>query len=206
MHTPLKVGITGGIGSGKSIVCRVLETMGYVVYDSDLRARHLMENDPEIRSELIEAFGEQAFNGETLNRSYLAQRIFNDPQLRETINGIVHPAVRRDFQQWAAQQPQPFVFQESALLFETGGSKHMDFTVLITAPVEQRIQRVRQRDNSDETAIRARIGSQLPDEEKIPLADYVIDNSDEAVVLPQVNELLERLRSLTSPHEGGDGG
>jgi dephospho-CoA kinase len=195
MYTPLKVGITGGIGSGKSIVCRVLETMGYPVYNSDLRARSLMENDPEIRASLIAAFGEEAFAGNTLNRAYLAQKVFDDPAQRETINGIVHPAVRKDFQRWASRQPQPFVFQESALLFETNARRLMDVVVLVTAPAEQRIRRVQLRDGSDEKAVRARMASQLPDEEKIPLADFVIDNSDGAMVVPQVNALLEMLLS-----------
>jgi dephospho-CoA kinase len=193
MKKPLRVGITGGIGSGKSLVCSALEAMGYPVYNSDLRARDLMESDSTIRKSLIEAFGPQAFAGETLNRSFLAEQVFRDPEKRRIINGIVHPVVRKDFARWADEQQSGIVFQESALLLETGGNRLLDYTVLVTAPVEERIRRVMQRDRIDEAAVRARIASQLSDEEKIPMADYVIENGSGSMVLPQINTLIDKL-------------
>lgn len=194
MITPLKVGITGGIGSGKSTVCAVLKEMGYPVYNSDERAKTIMETSPEVREQLIKTFGEQAFHDNQLNRPYLAQAIFNDPAKREQINTIVHPAVRADFQQWTTQQTSSIVFQESALLIETGGYRLLDFTVLVTAPEELRIKRVAKRDAADEDGVRSRINSQLPDEEKRKMADFVIVNDESSLLVPQINELIKELQ------------
>lgn len=191
-----KIGITGGIGSGKSTVCEVLRAMGYPVYDSDRRAKELMENDPAVRGQLIGAFGPAAFEGGALNRAFLAQHVFSSEDHRKQINAIVHPAVRSDFQSWAEAQQSGIVFQEAAILFETGGYKQLDKTILVTAPVEDRVRRVMQRDNASEEQVRARIESQLPDEEKIPLADFVIDNGDGKLVVPQIRKMLIELGTL----------
>lgn len=193
MQHPFKIGITGGIGSGKSIVSRVIRTLGYPVYDSDTRAKELMETNTEIREKLIEAFGEQSFHNDSINREYLAQRIFQHPSDREKINGIVHPVVRADFSKWATAQTSRFVFQESALLIETGGFRLLDVTILVVAPLEERIRRVAQRDNAPESAIRARIESQLSDSEKLPFAKYVIDNGGGQLVIPQVLSVLKEI-------------
>lgn len=197
MITPLKVGITGGIGSGKSTVCAVLVEMGYPVYNSDERAKAIMETSPEVREQLIAAFGQQTFHNNQLNRTYLAQVIFNDPTKREQINAIVHPAVRTDFQQWASAQTSSIVFQESALLIETGGYRLLDFTVLVTAPEDLRVQRVLKRDVVvTETDVRARIKSQLSDEEKSKTAGFVIVNDERSLLVPQINALLNKLQLL----------
>ncbi|ASS47642.1 MAG: dephospho-CoA kinase [Candidatus Fluviicola riflensis] len=190
MIAPLKVGITGGIGSGKSTVCAVLKAMGHPVYNSDERAKTIMETSSEVREQLISVFGEPTFENNQLNRPYLAQAIFNDPAKREQINAIVHPVVRTDFQQWANSQTSSIIFQESALLIETGGYRLLDFTVLVTAPEELRVQRVLKRDAADETAVRSRIKSQLSDEEQRKSADFVIRNDERSLLVPQVNELL----------------
>jgi dephospho-CoA kinase len=192
-----KVGITGGIGSGKSMVCKVLEIMGYPVYYSDERAKWLMENNPVIRRELIAAFGESAFLDQTLNRSYLAQLVFSDPEKRDTINAIVHPVVRADFANWCSEQTSAIVFQESALLFEIGGYRLMDFNVLVTAPEYDRIGRVMQRDLLLEDEVKARIANQLSDEAKIPLADVVIENGHGQQILPQIEQLIQTLQKRT---------
>lgn len=196
MKTPFKVGITGGIGSGKSTVCAILQAMNYPIYNSDQRAKELMESDPVIRQALINEFGEKVFDNGTLNRSHLSQIIFNDPLQRDRINNIIHPAVRSDFQSWSMQQQATIVFQESALLFETGAYQLFDFNVLVVAPIEDRIQRVLIRDQIEIEAVQLRIKNQLPDEEKIPLADFIIENSKQSVVLPQVLLLLEKLHAI----------
>lgn len=196
MKTPFNVGITGGIGSGKSTVCDILQAMNYPVYNSDQRAKDLMESDPQIRQSLIDAFGEKVFDHGVLNRSHLAKIIFNDPSKRDQINAIIHPAVRSDFQSWSKQQTTAIVFQESALLFETGGYQLLDFNVLVVAPIEDRIQRVLVRDQTDLEAIQLRMNNQLADEEKIPLADFIIENGQHSVVLPQILLLLEKLHSI----------
>ena len=196
MKTPFNVGITGGIGSGKSTVCDILQAMNYPVYNSDQRAKDLMESDPQIRQSLIDAFGEKVFDNGILNRPHLAKIIFNDPIKRDQINAIIHPAVRADFQNWSKQQTTAIVFQESALLFETGGYQLLDFNVLVVAPIEDRIQRVLKRDQTDLEAIQLRMNNQLADEEKIPLADFIIENGQHSVVLPQILLLLEKLHSI----------
>ena len=196
MKKPFNVGITGGIGSGKSTVCDILQAMNYPVYNSDQRAKDLMESDPHIRQSLIDAFGEKVFDNGILNRSHLAKIIFNDPIKRDQINAIIHPAVRTDFQNWSKQQTTAIVFQESALLFETGGYQLLDFNVLVVAPIEDRIQRVLKRDQTDLEAIQLRMNNQLADEEKIPLADFIIENGQNSVVLPQILLLLEKLHSI----------
>ncbi len=168
--------------------------MGYPVYNSDERAKTIMETSPEVRNQLIAAFGEQTFHSNQLNRPFLAQAIFNDPAKREQINAIVHPAVRTDFQQWATQQTSSIVFQESALLIETGGYRLLDFTVLVTAPEELRVQRVLRRDAAtNENDVRSRINSQLSDEEKRKNAVFVIMNDEQSLLVPQINELLKKL-------------
>lgn len=197
MIAPLKVGITGGIGSGKSMVCAVLKEMGYPVYNSDERAKTIMETSPEVRKQLIAAFGEQTFLNNQLNRPFLAEAIFNDPAKREQINSIVHPAVRADFQHWTSAQTSSIVFQESALLIETGGYRLLDFTVLVTAPEELRIRRVLKRDAAtSQNDIRSRINSQLSDEEKSKTAGFVIVNDECSLLVPQINELLKKLEFL----------
>jgi dephospho-CoA kinase len=197
MIAPLKVGITGGIGSGKSMVCAVLKEMGYPVYNSDERAKTIMETSPEVRNQLIGAFGEQTFLNNQLNRPFLAEAIFNDPAKRAQINSIVHPAVRSDFQQWTSAQTSSIVFQESALLIETGGYRLLDFTVLVTAPEELRIRRVLRRDAAaNENDVRSRINSQLSDEEKCKTAGFVIVNDEQLVLVSQVIELIKLLKTL----------
>jgi len=197
MKIPFKVGITGGIGSGKSTVCAVLQAMNYPVYNSDQRAKELMESDPVIQQALIDTFGEKVVEKGTLNRSYLSKIIFSDPLQRERINNIVHPAVRADFISWSLRQNTAIVFQESALLFETGSYQLFDYNVLVVAPIEDRIQRVLLRDQTEREAIQLRMNNQLLDEEKMPLADFIIENSKQSVVLPQILQLLEELHAIT---------
>lgn len=189
------IGITGGIGSGKSIVSKILRTIGYPVYDSDIRARELMETNPVIRERLTQVLGEACYAGGNLDRKWLAARIFGDPGARELVNSIVHPIVRSDFRLWVEEQMPAIVFQESALLFETGGYQLLDFTILVTAPFDLRIQRVVKRDGSHEDQVRARIESQLPDERKLPLADFVIDNGGSELIIPQILSIIRELNA-----------
>lgn len=194
MEKPFRVGITGGIGSGKSVVSRILRTFGYPVYDSDTRARELMDTDTGIRQNLIATFGNESYDSQgKLNRGFLAERIFGNPADRERMNAIVHPVVRADFATWVNHQSSELVFQESALLIETGGYKLLDATILVVAPVEERVRRVMRRDQTDQAAVRARIESQMKDAEKLPVADYVIHNDGRLLVIPQVLEILHDL-------------
>ena len=189
-----RIGITGGIGSGKTTVCRIVETMGFPVYYSDDRAKALMEEDVALSAAIKTAFGEEAYEGSRPNRAYLATVIFQHPEKREELNALVHPRVRADFDHWASQQESELVFQESALLFETKGYQRFDATILVTAPEPIRVQRILKRDITTEAAVKARIANQLPDEAKIPLADFVIQNDDQQLVLPQLLEVISQLK------------
>lgn len=194
MTIPKKIGITGGIGSGKSVVAKMVRTLGYPVYDSDDRAKVLMQSHSGIRRQLIALFGEKVYSGEQLNRTFLATCIFQDPNARENVNAIVHPVVRADFAEWANKQQATMVFQESALLFETGGYRLLDATVLVSAPEELRIQRVMQRDQASHEQVVARMAAQLPENEKLKLTEFVIRNDETQLLIPQLLRVLTDLR------------
>lgn len=171
-----KVGITGGIGSGKSTVCALLADYGVAVYDSDAEAKRLMECNAELRDALQEAFGEECYTESGLNRAYLASRVFGDEEQLQRLNSIVHPAVRADFEAWAERQSAPYVVLESAILFESGFDSEVDATLAVVAPLEERIRRTMERDNSDRESVLRRIGHQLSDDELHRLSDRTIVN------------------------------
>ena len=160
-----KIGITGGIGSGKSTVCRLLADMGVPVYDSDARAKALMNDSEALRTALIEAFGEECYNAEGLNRPYLASRVFGDAEALAQLNAIVHPAVREDFRAWADIQSSRYVVLESAILFEAGFENEVDTTLAVLAPLEERVRRTAERDGVDRESVLKRIAHQISDEE-----------------------------------------
>jgi dephospho-CoA kinase len=192
-----KIGVTGGIGSGKSTVARVLETMGYPVFYSDKSAKDIMNSHPEVREELIQLFGLASFLDDgtgDLNRPYLAEIIFKNPKAIQQINSIVHPRVRNSFELFSEKNEGIPVFNEAAILFETGAYKTFDATILVTCPLETRIQRVMQRDKLPREAVEARMNNQWTDEQKLPLATFVIENADNSKVLPQVLEVLTQLK------------
>ncbi|MBQ4532893.1 MAG: dephospho-CoA kinase [Alistipes sp.] len=171
-----KVGITGGIGSGKSFVCALLADYGVAVYDSDAEAKRLMECNAELRDALQEAFGNECYTESGLNRAYLASRVFGDEEQLQRLNSIVHPAVRADFAAWAERQSAPYVVLESAILFESGFDGEVDATLAVVAPLEERIRRTMERDNSDRETVMRRIGHQLSDDELHRLSDRTIVN------------------------------
>lgn len=160
-----KVGITGGIGSGKSTVCRLFEQNGIAVYDSDARAKALMAEDATLREQLVAEFGAECYNEQGLNRAYLAGRVFGDEVELRRLNGIVHPAVKDDFRRWADAQRGAYVVLESAILFESGFDAEVDTTLAVMAPMEERLRRTAERDGADMEAIKRRMEHQLSDEE-----------------------------------------
>ncbi|MBL8003392.1 MAG: dephospho-CoA kinase [Flavobacteriales bacterium] len=188
----VKVGVTGGIGSGKSVVCRVLQVLGAPVFNADMEAKRCYA-DPEVRSAVIRAFGEGVYIGDVLDRKALADRVFNDPEDLRRLNAIIHPAVRRRFHAWADAQVAPYVVMEAAILAETGGAKAFDHVVVVSAPEDLRISRVMERDGSGEEAVRARLRNQTDEATRLALADTVIVNDDRTLVIPQVLELHRRL-------------
>lgn len=188
----IKVGITGGIGSGKSTVCRLFAERGVAVYDSDAAAKRLMEEDSALRQQLIERFGAQTFSGEALNRAYLGAVVFRDSQALADLNALVHPAVMRDFERWAAHQKGNYVLMESAILFEAGLEGYFDRTIAVLAPRELRIERAMHRDHCDREQIIHRMDAQLDDDTLRDRADYAIVNILEEDLEPTVAELDQR--------------
>lgn len=172
------VGLTGGIGSGKSTVAKMFEKLGVPVYDSDKEAKQLMVASTKVRQGIIDLLGEASYKDDTLNRKYIAGKVFTDPILLEKLNGIVHPAVRAHFLEWAEAQATPYVIQETALIFENNAQDKYDCTILVTAPLAVRLQRVINRDQVDEKAVVDRNKNQLEDGEKLKYADFHIENLD----------------------------
>lgn len=195
---PLQIGITGGIGSGKSLVCRIFQTLSAPVYDADSRAKWLMQHHPDVRNGIISAFGAAAYspNGQ-LDRKYLASRVFTDGNQVSALNQLVHPHVGEDYANWVITHSHaPYVLKEAALLFEAGSYQTLDKIIVVHAPADLRIRRVRQRDpHRSEAEIRAIIAKQLPDEEKLRRADYVVYNDETQLVIPQVLKLHEEFNT-----------
>lgn len=190
----IKLGITGGIGSGKSLVCRLLQLMEIPVYISDLETKRLMSTDTSIREGLVALLGEEVYVDGVLNKTLLASFLFGSADHARQINGIIHPRVKEDFRQWvAAHQSYPIVGIESAILVEAGFTDEVDFVVMVSASEETKIERAVKRDNSSRELIEKRIRSQMRDEEKQKYADYVILNDQETSLIPQVLELLHLL-------------
>ncbi len=188
----LKIGITGGIGSGKTFICTLFEALGIPVYNADEEAKKLMNTDVRIKQKLIEQFGEATYKDGFLDRAFLASMIFSDKKKLEFVNSIVHPIVIQEAKDWANRQTTRYSLKEAALLFESGSYKELDYTILVTAPMDVRIQRVIERDAVTEQQVRERINKQLSDEEKLPLADFVIVNDGITPLLPQVWKLHQK--------------
>jgi dephospho-CoA kinase len=200
----LRIGLTGGIGCGKTTVARVFETLGIPVYYADAAAKRLMNEDPAIRSSLIENFGKASYTDSgTLNRSYLASLVFEDPEKREFLNQLIHPATIADANQWLAKQQAPYALREAALLFESGAAEGLDYVIGVSAPISVRIRRVMKRDQLSEDDVKKRMATQLQDAIKLKLCDFVIINDERVGLLPQVLALHEKLTALAAqptPH------
>ena len=179
-HKMLKAGITGGIGSGKTTVCKMFEKLGIPVYYADDRAKYLMQHEHFLIDQIKKNFGEDVYVNGTLDRKLLASKVFNDPARLALLNSLVHPAVYRDTERWMEDQKEkkvPYILKEAALLVETGGYKALDKLIVVTAPLNVRVARVTERDKTSEEEIMARVNNQLPEEEKVKLADFVVANN-----------------------------
>ena len=189
-----KVGVTGGIGSGKTYVCRIFETFGIPIYYADDRARQLMEEDAVLVEQLKQHFGEEIYSNGVLERALLAAKVFNNKEALAVLNSLVHPAVFRDTVRWAEEHTNaPYTIKEAALLYETGSYKQLDKIIVVTASLEERISRVILRDNTTREQIIARIANQMDEQEKIKLADYVIYNDASHSVEDQVKAIHQIL-------------
>ncbi|CAN5468663.1 dephospho-CoA kinase [soil metagenome] len=194
-----RVGITGGIGAGKSIVCTIFSTLGIPIYNADAAARRLMQEDVELKSELVKLFGKDAFDAAgNLNRTLIAKQVFNNEPLLLSLNAVVHPAVARDYARWESQHTTaPYTLREAAILFESGTNIDLNHIILVDAPEEIRIQRVKERDQRSEEEIKAIISRQWTSEKKKSLSDDCIINDDQHLVIPQVLSIHEKLISAS---------
>ena len=183
----LKVGITGGIGSGKTTVCKIFEVIGIPVYYADDRAKELMQTNLKLINSIKENFGEEAYSNGKLNRDHIASKVFENKPLLARLNAVVHPVVASDVMQWMMQHfDQPYVMEEAALLFESGSYKFLDKIITVSAPLDDRINRLKARDNSTYEQITARMKNQLRDEDKVKMSDFVIYNDAQHKLIPQV--------------------
>ncbi len=191
------VGLTGGIGSGKTTVAQMFKDLGVPVYNSDIEAKALMHSSRAVRKAVVELLGKTAYKKNKLNRAYIAKKVFNDENLLKALNNIVHPVVREHFLEWVSCQDHPYVIQETALIFENENQNNYDAIILVTAPEDIRIQRVVSRDNSNEKEIISRIKNQLSDSEKIPYSSFVVENIDLKKTSKKVLEVNKALLEYT---------
>jgi dephospho-CoA kinase len=196
----MKIGITGGMGSGKSFVCSIIENLGYPIFYSDKEAKWLMENNASLIAEIKKIVGNNAYTNNKINKEEIRKYIFDSAEKRKKLNEIVHPAVTQHFDYWAQQfKSNSLLFNESALLIETGSYKRFDKIILITASQDVKIKRLIQRENVSKEEIRLRMNSQLSDEVKKDHADYIIENNETDFLLPKIFTIIDLLKkdSLT---------
>jgi dephospho-CoA kinase len=183
----MRIGLTGGIGSGKSLIAKIFNILNIPVFEADAVSRRIMSTNPEVRKNLISWFGNRIYPENELDRKALATILFNDPESLQRVSNLVHPLVFIEFMGWCDQnRNHPYVIHEAAILFETGFDRRMDYNILVTAPLDIRIGRIIGRDQTSGESVLERMKNQWPDEKKIPLADFIILNDGVKPVLPEV--------------------
>ena len=197
----IKAGVTGGIGSGKTIICRAFETLGVPVYNADLAARLLTDSQPEIRERLMELFGEDIYDGDTLNRPLFASIVFRNKKMLESANRIIHPWVKLDFSRWALDhQDCDYVIEEAAILFESGSNALVDKCITVISPIGLRIRRLMNRPGMTLERIEDVMANQWSDEKKTAASDFVIKNDEMNLVLPQILLIHKSLKAIRKTH------
>lgn len=192
----LKVGLTGGIGSGKSTVARLFELLNVPVYYADAASKRLYHTNKELMANLKHHFGEDIYTADQLNRSRLAELVFNNPEKLELLNRLVHPPTIKDAEDWMLRQTAPYVIKEAALLFEAGSAQGLDYVIGVYAPVHLRIKRTMDRDGVSREEVQARMNRQIDEDIKMRLCDFVITNNEQQLVIPQVLQLHQQLLQL----------
>lgn len=192
----MKVGITGGIGSGKSTVSSIFELLGIPVYYADIEAKRLMVNNQTIRDKVVELFGTASYQDGELNRKHIAAIAFKDAAVLERLNATVHPVVIDDYRQWVKKQNSQYTLKEAALLFESGSYLESDFNILVSSPLELRIERVMKRDRVVRDEVLARINKQMPEEEKERLATFIVYNNESELLITQILNIHEKILNL----------
>jgi dephospho-CoA kinase len=190
---PLRIGLTGGIGSGKSTVARIFEVLGIPVYYADREAKRIMNEDELLREQIIRQFGKETYKNGQLDNKYLAAIVFNDRTKLDLLNSIVHPATIRDGERWMKKQTTPYAIKEAALIFESHSQEYLDYVIGVSAPEPLRIHRTMQRDGISREAVLARMGKQIQEIIKMRLCDFIIYNDEQQLVIPQVTALHEKL-------------
>ena len=191
---PIIIGVTGGIGCGKSYICRIISSLGFPVYNCDAEAKKLMNTNKHIINSLKQLIGENSYDSEgNLNKPVIAQFLFANEENAHKINSVVHPVVKEDFRSWASAQNANLIFMESAILFESGFNDVVDNVITITAPPETRIERTIRRDNTTREQVIARMNQQMQDEERVRLSDYIICNNTNDNVEQQIKTIIETL-------------
>ena len=199
----LRVGLTGGIGSGKSTVAQIFEVLGIPVYYADVAAKRLMNENAELRSAVTTIFGEQAYANKILDRKYISSIVFSDPAKLELLNSIVHPATKKDGEAWMDQQTSPYAIHEAALIFEAKVSERLDHVIGVSSPIELRIKRAMERDKVSRDEVLKRMEQQLDEDIKMSKCDYVLINDELQLLIPQVLELHEKLITLSKQKNDG---
>ncbi len=192
----LKIGLTGGIGSGKSTVAAVFEILGIAVYYADEAAKQIMNEDDALKQEIIREFGGASYVDGRLDRQYISSLVFNDPRKLASLNALVHPATIRNAENWMKKQCGPYAIKEAALIFESGAQENLDYVIGVYAPERLRVQRVMKRDKSAENEVIDRMRNQMDEKKKMGLCDFVIRNDEQQLVIPQVLKLHEQLSAL----------
>lgn len=192
----LKIGLTGGIGSGKSTVAAMFRVLGVPVFDADTAAKEVMQEDAALIQQIKSLFGEAAYTNNQLNRKYIAGIVFNDKLKLEQLNALVHPVTIAKAEQWFASQQAPYVIKEAALMFEAGASAGLDYVIGVSAPQHLRIQRVMERDNVTREEVLARMDKQISEHMKMKLCDFILINDEQQLLVPQVVSLHEHLVNL----------
>lgn len=190
----IKVGITGGIGSGKTTVCKLFELLGVPVYYSDTEAKKLLDEDEVVKQQIVDLFGHDVIDESgKVDRKKMAALVFNNKERLEQLNAVVHPAVAQHFEAWCKKQTNVFILKEAAILFESGAHKQVDQVIVVSAPLDLKVERVMKRDKVAKEEVLKRINNQMPDEEKVKLADHVIYNDEKELLIPQVIAVYQQL-------------
>jgi len=199
----LRIGLTGGIGSGKSTVAQIFEVLGIPVYYADIAAKRLMNEDAELRSAITTIFGEQAYVNNILDRKYISSIVFSDPAKLTSLNSLVHPATKKDGESWMQQQTTSYAIHEAALIFEAKVSERLDHVIGVSSPLELRIKRSMERDKVNRNEVLKRMAQQLDEDLKISKCDFVLINDEQQLLIPQVLDLHEKLITLSKQKNDG---